>query len=104
LKSFSRAAKGDLRLKLPPGWTSSPKSLPYEMTSKGEERTFRFTAKPGQSALSGQLTAELNAGGSTWSKAMNSIQYDHIPTTTWFPEAAMNLVRLQVKKAGNKIG
>ncbi|PRY52577.1 GlcNAc-PI de-N-acetylase [Arcticibacter pallidicorallinus] len=104
LKSFSRAAKGDLRLKLPSGWTSSPKSLPYEMTSKGEERMFRFTVKPGQSALSGQLTAELNAGGSTWSKAMSSIQYDHIPTTTWFPEAAMNLVRLQAKKAGNKIG
>jgi len=104
LKSFSRSAKGNLRLRLPAGWTSNPQSLPYEMTSKGEELTFRFEVKPGQSALSGQLTAELNAGGATWSKAMRSIQYDHIPTTTWFPEASINLVRLQVKKAGNKIG
>lgn len=104
LKSFSKDAKGKLRLRLPAGWTSNPQSVPYEMTSKGEERTFRFEVKPGQSALSGQLTAELNAGGATWSKAMRSIQYDHIPTTTWFPEAAIHLVRLQVRKAGNKIG
>jgi len=104
LKSFSKAAKGNLRLRLPAGWTSKPQSVPYEMTSKGEELTFRFEVKPGQSALSGQLTAELNTDGATWSKAMRSIQYDHIPTTTWFPEAAINLVRLQVEKAGNKIG
>ncbi|WP_407429864.1 PIG-L family deacetylase [Arcticibacter sp.] len=104
LKSFNSAAKGDLRLKLPDGWTSNPQSVPYQMTTKGEERTFRFEVKAGQSAVSGQLTAELTTDGVTWSKAMRSIHYDHIPATTWFPEAAINLVRLQVRKAGNRIG
>lgn len=104
LKSFTSDATGTLKLDLPGGWIAKPSSHPFEIKNKGEEKSFKFDVLPGQSASSGRVVADINTGGVSWTKAMRSITYDHIPVTTWFPDAEAQLLRLNIKKASNKIG
>lgn len=104
LKAFRADASGELRLRLPEGWKTQPLSYPFELSNKGEEKSYQFEVVPGERALSGKLTAEMHLGGESWAKSLRSIQYDHIPAITWFPDANAQLVRLNVKKAGNKVG
>lgn len=104
LKAFAQKARGTLKLNLPEGWSAKPSNHPFEMKEKGEEKIFRFDILPGQSSSSGRAVAEVNTEAGSWTKAMRSIQYDHIPATTWFPDAAVQLIKLDIKKAGNRIG
>lgn len=103
LKSFAQNARGTLNLNLPEGWSAKPSNYPFEMKEKAEEKIFRFDILPGQSSSSGRAVAEVHTEAGRWTKAMRSIQYDHIPATTWFPDAAVQLVKLDIKKAGNRI-
>lgn len=104
LKSFTNNATGNLNLKLPDGWAVRPSYHQFEIRNNGEEKTFRFDISPGKSPSSGKAVAEIRTEADKWTKSMRTILYDHIPATTWFPEAAVQLVKLDIKKTGNKIG
>jgi len=104
LKAFTANAAGELRLKVPEGWSVQPQSFPFDFKNEAEEKSFRFQIVPSEKAVSGRLIADIKLDGTSWSKSLRSIQYDHIPSTTWFPDATAQLIRLNVKKAGNRIG
>ena len=89
---------------LPTGWKSEPASISFSLKNKGDEETFAFKIAPENLATAqGKLKVELNFDNQVSSKSIQFIQYNHIPTITWFPEAEASLVKLDLKTAGKRI-
>lgn len=105
LKSNTAAeTSGVLRLKLPSGWTATPASAPVTLKGKGEEFRAAFNVTPPQGASVASLAAEFDAGGKTFTRGFNEINYPHIPPQTLFPAAASKLVRVDLQRHGRTIG
>ncbi len=96
---------GTLELKTPEGWQVDPKSIPFELASKGEEAIFSFNIQPPMGASEAILQAQLTTDDGTVSTLGRTvIDYSHIPFQTLFPPARTKLVKLDLKIAGNLIG
>ena len=103
LKALKDNSRGNLKLGLPEGWKTQPSSIPFELKDKSDELTLEFQIEPKASASNAKLKAEIHLNGDVYSKSLKTIQYNHIPAITYFPEAEMNLVKLDLKTAGKKI-
>ena len=96
---------GNVALDLPKGWGSTPLSHDFEMKVKGEEQLFVFTIKPPKKASVDFVSAKATlSDGTSWTKGINVIEYDHIPTQTTFPNSNIKLVKLDLQKYGDRIG
>ncbi|MHB1922071.1 MAG: LmbE family protein, partial [Chitinophagaceae bacterium] len=108
LKSFADQIEGVAQLQLPEGYQSSPKSLPFSLLKKGDEKTLVFSVVPlkslENSSWVGNLKVLLEIGGHTYDRGIQTIDYSHIPKITVFPLAQTKLVHLDLKTAGKKIG
>ncbi|MBA2250423.1 MAG: PIG-L family deacetylase [Chitinophagaceae bacterium] len=51
-----------------------------------------------------EITAVAKKGNVSYDGYTKTISYDHIPTITYFPRAKANLVKLDIKTVGKKIG
>jgi hypothetical protein len=51
-----------------------------------------------------EITAMIKKGNAVYDSYTKTISYDHIPTLIYFPKAKTNLVKLDIKTAGKKIG
>lgn len=96
--------KGELKLETPEGWHVSPESVAVNIEQQGGEATFSFEVSPPAMSSEARLRAVFMAGDKHYSKSKISIEYDHIPKQTLYPEAAAKIVRLDLKKEGEKIG
>lgn len=97
--------QGRVELDLPKGWSSTPESQEFDLSIKGQEQVFIFSITPPKKANVDFVSASATlADGSEWSKGINLIAYDHIPTQTTFPDSRVKLVKLELKKTGDKIG
>ncbi|MBC6612220.1 PIG-L family deacetylase [Hymenobacter sp. BT507] len=97
--------RGNLTLQVPAGWQVEPASVPFELKAKGTEQLVQFQVRPTSSTNSeGQLRATATIDGQTYSRGLQTIAYEHIPTQTLFPEAVAPLVRVDLAKKGNNIG
>ena len=96
--------EGKLKADLPPMWICEPAMHEVAIESKEGESTFVFeiTPPPGQEQVDIKMRLETKEGRAD--RAMELIQYDHIPTQTVFPEASAQMVKIDIKKAGEKIG
>lgn len=97
------SAKGDVRLILPPGWSSEPASYPVNFTSKDETRIIRFMVRPQNGAVTGEFKAEATIGSRKISTGKIVIDYPHIPAQTLFPPAGGRLIRVNLQTAGRNI-
>ena len=107
LQSFKDGASGTIRLKAPAGWNISPSSIPFAGKKKGDEWTENFALKPtGSQSQTSAIEAEVTVNGyhQTFNNSILSIQYNHIPNITIFPQAKAKLLQLDLKIAGKKIG
>ena len=96
---------GKLSIKVPEGWSVSPAFIDFSIEAKGEVQNYSFNVSPPSSASIGEAKAVIElADGTTISKGIKTIEYDHIPVQTLFPESKVSLVKLDLKKAGNRIG
>lgn len=96
--------KGDVKLNLPKGWTTSPESYAFDLSQKGEEKVFSFQLKPPKNASKGVISVEATIDGRSYSKGLSEIQYDHIPKQTLYPDSEVRVVKLALEKKGNLIG
>jgi len=103
LRAYKDNASGSLKLSLPKGWTAEPNSIAFNLATKGDEQTLSFKVSAGSNAESGKLKAEVVLGDATFSKSIHTIQYNHIPAITWFPESEANLIRLDIKTGGKNV-
>ncbi len=95
---------GALELLLPEGWRSVPEKIPFSMENKGEEQTFGFNLYPPEIQTEGEIIAQVTLGDSHFRKGVKIIEYDHIPTQTVLQQAASKVVKIDLRKAGQKIG
>ncbi len=104
-KSYSGAAlNGTLQLQLPSGWRSEPATHPLALGKRGEEHTYEFKVFPSSEIFTGKISTSLVIAGKTFSQSVQTIAYDHIPTQTIMPPASANVIRMDIQKAGNRIG
>ncbi|HEY8688929.1 MAG TPA: PIG-L family deacetylase, partial [Chitinophagaceae bacterium] len=54
--------------------------------------------------ISEEITSNIKSGNEIYDSYTKTISYDHIPTITYFPKAKANLVKLDIKIVGKKIG
>ncbi len=104
LKAFKDNAKGTILLTLPTGWIASPEKLDFDFKKYGEEVVVDFKISATAKASIGALKASVIIGGESFSKGIKVIDYQHIPTITYFPEAEAKLIKLDLKTGGKNIG
>lgn len=105
LKAGQADAKGTVALQVPAGWKVEPASIPFDIKNKDEERTVEFQVQPtGSQQSTGQLRAVATMDGQAYSRGIQVIAYNHIPTQTLFPEAVAPLIKLDLKRRKQDIG
>ena len=105
VKANTPAAAGQVRLKLPEGWSATPAEHSFKIAKRGELASFVFTVKPpawpGKATLDAVATM---ADGTQTSAGTEVIRYAHIPPQTLFPPAQTSLVRADVKVSARRVG
>lgn len=104
LKSFRNASKGIITPILPKGWQSNPAQISFNLAKKGDEQSISFTVTPSGNLTSGKLDLQLNVDGQISSYGLKTINYDHIPSITLFPEASARVEKIDLKIVGKRIG
>ena len=104
LKSFT-TANGSISIKPLDGWKISPNKIDFADKKKGEEWTVDFKVEPtNDKPKTSVFEAVVTANGKEFSMGIKTIAYNHIPTITYFPLAQANLINIDLKTAGKKIG
>ena len=97
--------RGSLSLQVPAGWQVEPAAVPFELLTKDAEQTVEFRVRPtGNTSSAGQLRAVATVDGRAYSRGIQTIAYEHIPTQLLFPEAVAPLVRVDLAKKGTNVG
>jgi len=97
-------ASGSLSLRMPGGWSAKPPSITVKLERPGENRDYDFQVSPAGDARSGQVSAVLDSGGRASAWSVDEIQYPHIPAQTVLEESKGALLRLDLKKVGQRVG
>lgn len=98
-----RPIKGSLKLALPEGWRSEPASFDFEIQKRGDEITRSFKIFPSANESKGTCKVIASIEGKEYSESVKYIEYDHIPTQTLMPPAALQVVKSDVRKNGNLV-
>jgi len=104
LKSHSPNASGRVRLKGGKDWQVSPAAVSFSFANKYEEQQVSFTVTPPGRAGEVFLTAEAEIGGEILDRALVEISYPHIHRQVYFPESRIKVVKLDVRRLGNRLG
>ncbi|MCF8258856.1 MAG: PIG-L family deacetylase [Flavobacteriales bacterium] len=96
--------QGELHLSAPKGWTLDPDRMTVKLSRKDEEQRVKVRLMPSKHAENGALQASLHANGQVYDLGMRTIAYEHIPTQTHFPKAQCQVVRIDLKRQGERIG
>ena len=83
-------------------WSNDYPSFTYNSNSKEIYKTGTFTSKSGETNTSEQI--DLKTSDGNYDGYTKTIAYNHIPIITYFPKAQANLVKLDIKIIGKKIG
>lgn len=89
-------------------WQAEPTGIQnMERLSQGSETNFSVLLKPvikERQNGSEVLTGSISTNGSSYSSSLRTINYDHIPGINYFRMPAVQVVTLDLKTAGKKIG
>ncbi len=73
-------AAGKVRLEVPKGWRAEPAEVPFQLPTRGDERTVRFQVTPAKgSGERGRLRVVVDSGGRSESWRVRSVTHEHIP-------------------------
>ncbi|MFT6814718.1 MAG: LmbE family N-acetylglucosaminyl deacetylase [Sphingobacteriales bacterium] len=89
---------------VPKKWKIKPSKLEMSFERQGEEQTAIFRIIPPGKQSAEMLKIEFVSGTEKFTKGIERIEYDHIPTQTLFPEATISLVNLELETRGTNIG
>lgn len=118
LKANRDSASAEVTINVPSGWDVSSVSPALQSTLNGSNnrifaiklakrndvQELELNIKPIANAPSSSLSISLLIDGQKWNLGMKEIQYDHIPVQTYFTEARVKLMKLDVKHAAKRIG
>ncbi len=104
LKAGRENVAGTLELCHGEGWAAEPASYDFELTFKGEEKTFRFELIPPKEQGEDFIAPLVKVDGQSYSKKMVQIDYAHIPLQSVLLDASSKVARVELEKAGEKVG
>ena len=104
VKSAADAVNGTLSIDTKNGWAVEPASYPFELESKGDEAVFTFALTPPANQSVDHIEAVASVNGSEYRHALVELDYDHIPTQTILEPARVKVVKVDLQRAGNRIG
>ena len=104
LKAGKKNVKGALQLFHPKTWKVEPATIDFNMALKGEEQVFTFTVTPPAGQEEGMVVPIAKVDGVDYKKGLELIEYDHIPTQMIFQKAEAKIVKIDLKKEGEKVG
>jgi LmbE family N-acetylglucosaminyl deacetylase len=100
LNNSQQAINGQVRLRLPDGWTAQPAEAPFEIKEKNARTAvvFNVTVPARAQAGSFQVDALATAGGQTFNREMRALEFPHIQTHRIYTlaEATARVFDLQV--------
>jgi hypothetical protein len=95
---------GLLHFQIGDGWKISPSNSQFTLEKKYDEKVLTFKISPILNQAETELKIIATVNGKDYSKSLVEISYPHIEHQVYFPESKIKLVKLDVKKDGNKIG
>jgi len=104
VKGWVNNLEGDVRLKLPQGWTSTPAFQPIKLGNKGAETIVEFEVSPSAGESTGEMEVVVTIASGVYNLSSVVIDYPHIPRLVVFPKASAKLVKLDLKMKGQKLG
>ena len=92
-----------VRLDLPKGWTATPPQDTVTFTREDETQTVRFTVRPPAGAAAGEyhIKAIVSAGGASFDRGYQVIEYPHIRRAHIYRDADVVLKVIDVRVAPN---
>jgi LmbE family N-acetylglucosaminyl deacetylase len=104
IKSSKDNVSGTLGIKTSEGWSVEPKSVDFTLAAKGDESIYEFKLIPPKDQNIGSIEAVMQIGDQEISSSLVEIDYDHIPFQTILKKAEARVVKVDLKRAGNRIG
>ena len=102
----NRLATGTVRLLLPAGWTSTPATAPFSVTSAGDSATATFVVTPParrtQEAV--VIGAQATSGGRVFSTSAETVAYPHIQNHRLYSRATARVEVIDLAVAPVKVG
>lgn len=98
--------KGQVRLRLPKGWTAHPAEAPFEINEKNARTAVNFDVNIPAAVQAGSFTidAEAMVAGQTFSREMHTLEFPHIQTHRLYPLAQATVRVLDLKVAPVRVG
>ena len=103
VKAGIDSLRGKLKLNVPEGWQVSPNLVDVEIPKKWQAKAITFDVVP-SGASSGKITANIEVNGNTYDRAINTLEYDHIPYQIMMPKASARAEDLIVNSKAQTIG
>ncbi len=98
-------AKGEIKLQVPEGWDCSPKSFPFESATTNASLTFEFyISYTNANPSAGIIVPIVEIDGKSYSKSVERIIYDHIPTQVQVKNAGIKVEKINIQIKGKKAG
>lgn len=104
VKAGQSNLKGFVELSHPEGWKVMPDSIHFEIEQKDAEQTFTFQLTPPVEQATDQIVPKVTIGDQSYTDEIIVLDYDHIPTQTVVQDAAVKVVKIDLKKYGDRIG
>ena len=104
VKAHKANAKGVLSLNIPTDWKVNPKEIPFEITTKNEEKKFTLTLYPTKKEITTKIKAKVEINNQIIDKELITIQYPHIPKQTILVPSESKIVKLDIETKGKNIG
>lgn len=103
VKSGASNVNGQLTLAVPQGWRFEPEEQSFNLKLKGEEQTLSFRLFPPSEESEGRIFPVATVGGHQYTKSLVRIGYEHIPPQTLLLNPKTRVVKVDLKKAGDKV-
>lgn len=95
---------GTLKLNLPSSWKAEPAVLAFTIEEPLTEKRVSFKVTPPFNDASCDAAVDIMVGDKTFHLSQVTIEYPHLPILTLHPKAEARLVRVNVKRRGQRIG
>jgi LmbE family N-acetylglucosaminyl deacetylase len=98
--------KGKVMLDIPEGWRVEPESAEVDLKLKGGEQVVKFDLYPPEQQSEGTISAQfkIEKKEKVYNQEIVLIEYDHIPTQTVLRTSQSKVVKIDLKRAGQRIG
>lgn len=104
IKAGKDNVSGDIKLKIPDGWRVSPASFAFNLKNKGAEQCVDFQLFPPKEASEGEIIAWASFENKVFDRSLGVINYNHIPSQVYFPQAKAKVVKVTISKTDGLIG